>query len=142
MKRTGCARHLFGLGEIASERCLAVDRFTLTQRRHNEFVVCGHFDGNSYDVDLIIADHREGIGKPAIGAEGLSRLPGAMLVARCHGRELQAGETLDCRNMRDLRPASVGACTDDSYPNFSSSPAHGSSSPLTAGRATSRAAAP
>jgi hypothetical protein len=66
----------------------------------------------------VIADHRERIGKPAISAEGFSGLPCTLLVARCHSRELQAGKTVDRRNLRHLRPACFGIRTDDSDTNF------------------------
>src|SRR6266496_4063017 len=99
------ARHLFGLRGCTPKRRLAVDRFASIKRRQNEFAVCGHFDGDRYDLNPVIADHRERIGKPAISAEGFSRFPRTLLVARCHSRELQAGKTVDRRNMRDLRPA-------------------------------------
>jgi hypothetical protein len=75
-------------------------------------------DGDRYDINQVIADHREGIGKPAISAEGFSRFPCTLLVARCHSRELQAGKAVDCRNVRHLRPACFGVCTDDSDTHF------------------------
>jgi hypothetical protein len=78
---------------------LAVDRFASIQHRQNEFAVRGHLDGDRYDINQVIADHRERIGKPAINAEGFSGLPCTLLVARCHSRELQAGKTVDRRNV-------------------------------------------
>jgi hypothetical protein len=50
----------------ASERRLTVDCFSGLQRRQNEFAVCGYLDGNGYEINPVIADHREGIGKPPI----------------------------------------------------------------------------
>src|SRR6202023_1875612 len=80
--------------------------------------MCGHLDGDRYDINQVIADHREWIGKPAISAEGFSGLPCTLLVARCHSRELQAGKTVDRRNVRHLRPACFGIRTDDSDSKF------------------------
>jgi hypothetical protein len=79
--------------------------------------VCGHLDGYRYKVNEVIAYHREGIGKPANGTESFSRLPCTLLVAGCHSRELQTGKTVDRRNVREPRPACLGACTDDSDTN-------------------------
>jgi hypothetical protein len=75
------------------------------RRGQNEVAVCGHLDGDRYDINLVIADHREGVGKPAIGTEGFSGFPCNLLVARCHSRELQAGKTVDRGNVRHLSPA-------------------------------------
>jgi len=48
-------------------------------------------DGDSYEINLDISDHAEAIGKPSIRAEGFSRLPCRLLVARGNSRELYAG---------------------------------------------------
>jgi hypothetical protein len=87
------------------------------QRRQNEFAMCRHLDGYRYKINEVIADHREGIGKSAIGTESFSRFTCALLVAGCHSRELQAGKTVDHRNVRHSRPACLGVCTDDSDTN-------------------------
>ena len=64
--------------------------------------MCGNFDGDGYEINLVITDHREGIGKPTISAEGFSRFPRPLLATRCNSRELHAGKTADCRNVRSL----------------------------------------
>jgi hypothetical protein len=107
------ARHLFDLRDRASERCLAVDRFAGIQRRQNELAVCRHLDGDRYEIKAVIANHREGIGKPAFSTEGFSRFPRALLVARPHSRELEAGKTVDGRHVRHLGPARFGVRTND-----------------------------
>src|ERR1700732_663860 len=119
MKRAYRARHLFTPRDGAPEWRHAVDRFTGLQCRQYEFAVRRHLDGNCYDINPLIADHREGIGKPAISPKGLSRFPCTLLVACRYGRELQAVKTVDRCNMRHLRPARLGVCTDDSDTNFS-----------------------
>jgi hypothetical protein len=116
--RTHRARHLFCLADIASKRGLTVDRFASFQRRQNEFAVCRHSDGNRYDINPVIADHREGIGIPAISTEGCGRFARALFVSRCDSREPHAGKTLDCGNVRHLRPACFGIRTDNSDTNF------------------------
>src|SRR5947209_557727 len=118
MVRTCCARHLFRLRGSASERCLAIERFAGIQRRENELAMCGHLDGDSYEINEFIVNHREGIGKPVISTEGFSRFPRTLLVARRHGRELQAGKTFDGWNVRQIRPTAIGVCTDDSDTNL------------------------
>jgi hypothetical protein len=70
------------------------------------------------NINQVIADHREGIGKPAISTEGFSCFERTLLVARCHSREFHAGETVDRRNVRQLRPACFGVCPDHSYMNL------------------------
>jgi hypothetical protein len=72
----------------------------------------------SVDINPVVVDHREGTGKPAISAEGFSRFPRTLLVARCHSRELQAGKAFDRGNVRYARPALFGVCTDDSDTNL------------------------
>jgi hypothetical protein len=84
-------RHFFGLCEGAPERRLAVDRLAGMQRRQNQIAVRGHLDGDCYKINEVIADHREGIRKPAISTESLRRFPCAPLVAGCHTRKLHAG---------------------------------------------------
>ena len=88
----------------------------------------GHLDGDRYYINLVILDHHKGVRKPALGAEGLSRFPGAPLVASRHSREPKTGNTFDRRNMRILRPASFGVCSNDSDTNFILS--HSSTSPF------------
>jgi len=80
--------------------------------------VCGHLDGYCYNINPLIADHREGIGKPTISTEAFSRFPRTRLIARCYSRELQARQTVDRWNVRVLRPSVFVVCTDDSDTNF------------------------
>ncbi len=80
--------------------------------------MCGHLDGDRHDVDPFIADHRQGIGKPALGTEGRGRFPCTVFVACRHSREFHAGESVDRRNVRQRRPAYLGVRTDDSDTKF------------------------
>jgi hypothetical protein len=116
--QTHRACHFFYFRDSASERRLAVDCCASMQRRENEFATLGHFDGNRYNIDQVLVDHREGTEKPAMSTEGFSSFACTQFVTRCHGREFQAGKTVDGRNVRHLRPASIGVCTDDPDTKF------------------------
>jgi hypothetical protein len=48
----------------------------------------------------------------------LDTLAGALFVSCCDSREPHAGKTLDCGNVRHLRPACFGIRTDNSDTNF------------------------
>jgi hypothetical protein len=57
-----------------ARRCIPENRFASIQRRQNEYAVCGHVDGDCYDINSLIANHCEGIRIPVISAKGFKRL--------------------------------------------------------------------
>ena len=111
------ARHLFGLRDGASERRLAVDRFAGIRCCQNEGAVSG-------TLTAIVTTSIRSSRSIAKGSENqrsapkASPLPGALLVAGRHSHELQAGKTLDRRNVRHFRPACSGVRADDPDTNF------------------------
>src|ERR1700692_392506 len=81
------------------------------QRRRTEFAVCRHLDGYRYKVNEVIADHREGIGKPAVGTESFSRFPCALLVAVATAASFRLG-----------RPLITGMCDTLAQPDLAFAP--------------------
>ena len=75
------------------------DGFAGVQRRQNEFAVRTHIDGDGDDINLLIVDHSEGIGIPALRTESFSRFSCALLVACGHSPKTEARKSVDCRNV-------------------------------------------
>jgi hypothetical protein len=93
------------------------DGLARLQRGEDKPAVRWYLDGDRDEIDRVVADHRQGIGEPARGAERFRRFLRTLLVARRHRGELEIGKALDRRNVGDLRPARPCVRADDSDPD-------------------------
>ena len=78
-RRTGCVGHLLRLGEVASERPLAIDVLAGLQRGQHQCPMVRHLDGDGDEIDRRIGDQRQPVAMAGCRAERPGRLVGTPL---------------------------------------------------------------